>query len=129
MYADPELLVAEWLRDTLDLKTWADPRLPERWDDSAPLAHVQRTPGGGDTRLTLDAAVLDIEVYSAIADNARTTAGLIWSAMRLRLPRHTTESGAFVTGVTTLVAPQWLPDPKYFRRSATYGVWVHSDPA
>ena len=117
-YGDPETLLAGWLAGR-DIKAWADPVLPPRWDFTAPIAHVQRSPGGGDEFLTLDAATVDVDVYAADADNARTVAARIWTDVRLHLPRSTVGE-MFISGTRTISAPYWLPDPAVYRRSATY---------
>lgn len=124
VYTDAELFLAEWLHTQLDVKTWADPRLPEGWRFEAPLIHVQRSPGEGDTRLTLDAALIDVDVYAATAANARAVAERVRSAIRFTLPTHT-GGGVFVTGTQTVTAPAWLPDPAVFRRTATYRLYLH----
>lgn len=126
LYADAETLLAAWLHTTLNIKTWVDPKLPPRWDYTSPLTHIQRSPGDGDTALTLDTAVLDVDVYAALADNARVTAERIRRAVRLELPLHTTADGTFIQSAQTVMAPVWLSDPAVFRRSATYRLFLHS---
>ena len=128
MYADVETLMASWLATRFDgwlrTKMWTDPRLPERWQFEAPLVHIQRT-GDGDTRLSLDAAIVDIDVYARIADNARQVAERVRSEVRLHLPAYTLPSGVTVSGTQTITAPAWRPDPDVYRRGATYRVFVH----
>lgn len=124
VYTDVETLLADRLHARLAVKTWIDPRLPERWNFDAPLVHIQRG-GDGDTRLTLDAAIVDIDVYARIADNARVIAERIRTEVRLHLPAFTLPSGVTVTGTGTITAPRWLPDPTVYRRGATYRVIVH----
>jgi hypothetical protein len=126
VYADVEALLAEWLQTNLGVKTWIDPDLPERWDFNAPLAHIRRTPGSADAALTLDDALIDVDVLAKIADNAREVAELIRRAVRVDLLRHTTAGGAFVQHTGTVTPPVWLPDPSLFRRGATYRVVVHA---
>lgn len=122
-YADPEVLIAGWLHTALGVKAWADPSLP---DDRfiAPLAHVQRAPGQDDAPLTIDVAVLDIDVYAAVADHARDTASAIKTAMLLQLPLTTFSNGVFVKGVNG-GNPIWAPDPSVYRRTAAYTVTLH----
>lgn len=123
-YADPERLIGDWIRDTLEIKVWEDPKPPaDKWIN-APIAHVQRSPGGDDLAITLDDALLDVHVYAAVADHARDTANRIWSAMVFQLPKTTFGNGVFVTSATAVMRPVWTPDPKY-RRSATYRVILH----
>lgn len=137
-YGDPELLVADWLGDRLgDVKVWADPNLPDNWRFTAPLVHVQRGQDFGDETLSLDVALLDVNVYSVVADHARALGEQIRTLIRLTLPRHTFASGLFVTGTQTVLAPCWLPfrDPGasnrsavstgVARRGATYRVVLH----
>jgi hypothetical protein len=123
-YADPETLLATWVHDHLTVKTWADPTLPSNERYLAPIAHIQRAPGTGEVALSLDDVQLDVDVYAAKADHARDTAGAIWSAMVLTLPLTTLPGGIFVKRVSA-VPPYWTPDPRVFRRSATYRVILH----
>lgn len=125
-YADPELLLSKWLNQRLSVKVWADPRLPQDWPFSAPLVHLQRGQGEGDTQITLDTVLLDVDVYAKNADHARATAEDVRSEMRLNLPLVTLPGGAFVKSVSTVSAPAWTPDPDVFRRSAAYRVYLHS---
>ncbi len=124
-YADPELLIADWLRDLLDIKTWADPDLPSNYSFQAPIAHVQRG-AGGTAPLTLDDITLDIDVYAARTDHARNTAADIWAAMTLQLPRTTFANGAFVTLAQAITAPMWAPATGVKRRTAAYRIVMHS---
>lgn len=126
-YVDAELFLAGWLKDTLNIKTWADPKLNEGWRYEAPITHVQRAPGEGDTALTLDSALLDVDTLAARADHARATAEQVRYAIRVLLPGYThPDNGLFVKSTQTLMAPVWLPDPKVYRRSATYRLILHS---
>jgi hypothetical protein len=123
-YADPETMVAEWLRDTLDVKVWADPKPPsDRWTTAAWL-WVQRGQSPTGLALTLDDVLLDCDAYAATADHARLLGQRTRTAMMLQLPHHTFDNGLFVTGVTTESAPAWAPDPT-FRRAAAYRVILH----
>ncbi|GIM88755.1 hypothetical protein [Paractinoplanes toevensis] len=124
-YADPEILVGEWLKEQLAMtKVWMDPSPPPNAWTTAAWLWVQRAQGGEALALTLDDVLLDIGAYAANADHARKLANKVWPAMTLDLPRTTFESGVFVTGVTCTVRPFWAPDPK-FRREATYRVILH----
>lgn len=124
-YADAELLVGEWLRDTLEVKLWDDPRPPVYQRYTSPLVHLLRGPGSEPLVITLDGALLDCDVYAAEADHARKVAHDIWSAMVFTLPGHTFANGVFVKRVTAEPAPFWISDPKWCRRSATYRVILH----
>lgn len=126
-YADPELLIAEWLQGRLGdtVKLWADPNLPGNHSFTSPIGHVQRGQGFGDTALTLDEALLDVTWYAADADHARRAAEDTRTQIRLHLPHVTFPNGVFVTGTFTVSAPTWLPDPKVYRRGASYRVILH----
>jgi hypothetical protein len=124
-YADPELLIAQWVHDRTNRKTWADPVLPTNHDFTAPIGHFQRAPGEGDVALTLDAVLLDVDWLAKVADHAREAAEQTRSLLRLTLPLHTFSNGIFVTGVSTVTAPFWAPAIGVFRRSATYRVMLH----
>lgn len=123
-WADPEILVGEWLRDAVPCKVWLDPNPPAAHWNLAAWAWVQRAQGGDTLALTLDDVLLDIDVYAAEADHARNLANDIWAAMTLRLPRHTFPNGYFVTSCRAFTPPCWAPDPKY-RRTAAYSVILH----
>lgn len=125
-YADAETFLAAWLIETLSIRTWADPNLKPDWKYEAPVHHIQRAPSEGDATLTLDGAVLDIDTYAAVAANAREEAEVVRHAIRVTLPHHTTDDGVFVQATQTVMAPVWLPDPKVFRRSATYRLFLHT---
>jgi hypothetical protein len=124
-YGDPELLVAQWLVDELNLNVRADPDIrADSWAD-APLVHVQRGQGLGSPALSLDDVVLDVDVYGAEADRVRLVAHEIWSAMILRLPLTTFDNGVFCKFASAVSAPIWAPDPSAYRRTAAYRVILH----
>ncbi|BAL87299.1 hypothetical protein AMIS_20790 [Actinoplanes missouriensis 431] len=138
-YADAEILIGHWLQDQIGStnKVWMDPTLPRNWQFEAPLIHVQRAADEGDTQLTLDTALLDIDIYGAVADNCRALGEQIRTLMRFHLPHHTFTNGIFVTGVETVAAPCWLPfrdsggsnrsaiSATVARRGAAYRVILH----
>ncbi len=124
-YADPELLVGQWLHEQTGLKVWLDPNWQGNEQFNAAIAHLQRSPGGDNLPLSLDGVLFDCDVYAANADHARNAANLIWSAMTFTLPRHTFGNGVFVKGVTAVTRPCWAPDPKLYRRTAAYSVILH----
>ena len=124
-YGDPELLVSEWVHNQLDIKTWADPGLPDNWTFTAPIAHFQRGSGLGQVPLSLDDVLLDVDVYAKHADHARQTAGDILAALTLELPLVTFANGVFVKGVWALSPPIWAPDPQVKRRTAAYRIMLH----
>jgi hypothetical protein len=123
-YADPELLVAEWLKAELDVKVWADPIPPSNAWTTAPWVWVQRGQAPNTLALTLDDVLLDCDSYAADPDKARALGGRVRDAMMLALPLTTFSNGLFVTRVSTEAAPAWAPDPK-FRRAAAYRVVMH----
>lgn len=122
-YADPELLISAWLGERLGAKTWADPVLPPTWNFTAPIGHVQRGQGYGDSRYTLDTVLLDVDWYAKVADHARTYAEHSRYQLRVHLPGTTFPSGVLVTAVDTVSAPCWAPDP-LFRRTAAYLIYL-----
>ena len=124
-YSDPELLLTRWLKDKLDLKTWCDPELPENWNFTAPIGHIQRGQDIADSPLSLDFALLDISWYAAKADHARQAADRCRNAMRLELPLTTFSNGVFVRSVQTIMAPSWILNPRHCRRAAAYRVELH----
>lgn len=124
-YADPELLVAQWLKDTLGIHVRADPDLPADWLFDAPITHVQRGQGLGAAPLSLDDVTLDVDTYAANADHARKVAGDIWSAIILQLPLTTFDNGILVKHASATTPAMWAPDPKVYRRTAAYRVILH----
>lgn len=123
-YSDPEMVIGDWLRTTLNVKVWCDPRPPDNRWITAPWVWVQRGQGGGGLALSLDDVLLDCDSYAANADHARELGQKVWAAMTLQLPRTTFDNGLFCTASTTFSAPSWAPDPKY-RRAAAYRVILH----
>lgn len=126
-YADPEILVGNWLRAVLggQVKVWLDPKPPaDRWI-TAPWVWVQRGQGLGQAPLSLDYVLLDCDAYAANADHARALGQRVWAAMTLQLPQTTFENGAFVKSCIKFAGPSWAPDPK-FKRAAAYEVVLHS---
>lgn len=123
-YADPEILVGEWLRDQLNVKVWCDPDPPSDQWTKAPWVWVQRGQSPNDLALTLDDVLLDCDSYAAVADHARDLGTRVRNAMMLALPKTTLPGGLLVARVSAASAPAWAPDPKY-RRAAAYRVVTH----
>lgn len=123
-YADPELLIAEWLHSVTQLKIWTDPTWQGNERFTAAFVHLQRAPGSDDLALSLDEPLFDVDVYAAKADHARNAAHTIWTAMTFTLPRTTFANGVFVKRVRAS-PPTWAPDPKIYRRTASYRVLLH----
>lgn len=123
-YADPELLIAQWLHDQTGQLVHADPNIEKYLPFTAPVGHVQRGAGEGDFALTLDSVLLDVDWLAKDADHARDWAGRTWNLLRFQLPRTTFTNGILVTGVFTLTAPYWAPATGVYRRSAAYRVML-----
>lgn len=123
-YADPETLIGDWLKTTLAVKVWNDPKPPANAWTTATWLWVQRAPSGFDMPLTLDDVLLDCDAYAANADHAKALGQKVWAAMTLTLPGHTFGNGLFIKRVRAEPAPFWAPDPKY-RRSASYRLVIH----
>ncbi len=124
-YADPELLISEWLHQQTGLKIYTDRDWQGNERFVAAFAHLQRSPGSAELPVTLDEVLFDCDVYAASADHARNAANLIWTAMAFTLPRTTFGNGVFVKSVTVPTKPCWAPDPKVNRRTAAYRVILH----
>ncbi len=124
-YPDGENLVTKWLQAQLGAQMTDDPDILQYAPFHEPLGHVQRAAGEGDTRLTLDSMILDIDWLAEVADHAREFAHRTWNLMRFELPLHTFDNGIFCTGVQTLSAPAWAPATGVYRRSASYRVILH----
>lgn len=123
-FADPELLIGEWLRDLLGVKVWLDPDPPDNRWATAPWVWLQRAQGGGAVALSLDDVLLDCDSYAAKADNARNLGQRVRTAMMLQLPLTTFGNGIFVKAVSCFSAPAWAPDPQS-KRAAAYRVILH----
>ncbi len=123
-YGDPEMLVGAWL-EARGFQVRADPDIRADYWADAPLVHLQRGQSLSQLALSLDDVLLDIDVYSALADHAREVAHQVWSAMVLDLPKTTFSNGIFVTATSVISAPSWAPDPSAKRRTAAYRVILH----
>lgn len=124
-YADPEQLVGTWLQQQTGLQVHIDPDITQFMPFNAPAGHIQRAAGEGDTVLTLDSVLIDVDWYAEYADHARDAAHQTWNLLRLSLPLHTFDSGVFVKSVATVSAPSWAPATGIYRRSAAYRVILH----
>lgn len=124
-YADGETRIAAWLHERLGCKMWADPRLPANYDFTAPIGHLQRGAGEGDSALTLDSGIYDLDFYGQNADRVRAYAEQARYEIRLNLRGYTWDDGVTVNGCFTVSAPFWAPDPTVYRRSAAYRVILH----
>lgn len=91
-----------------------------------PVVTIVRS-GGADRVLTLDEAVVDVDVYAADYQHARDLAELIRRHVRLNLPGH--HAGGLVvsrTGTNTgPISRPWLAE-NIHRVGATYDLTVHA---
>lgn len=124
-YVDPETRIGAWLRDRLKCKIWCDPLLPATWKFTAPIGHLQRSAGEGDTYLTLDSGIYDLDFYAADPKHARKLAEEARWEIRYNLPQYTWDDGITVNGTSTISPPAWRPDPAVARRGSTYRIILH----
>ncbi len=123
-YADPELLIAEWLYQQIDSKVWTSWKLPSNERFVAPLTHLLRASSPNDLAITLDDVLLDADTYSADEDTCREVSRQVWNAMVFALPRTTFDNGIFVKKCSA-TPPAWAPDPSVYRRTAAYRLVLH----
>jgi hypothetical protein len=102
---------------------------PANLADVLPVIEVTRF-GGSDEVIVLDSANIDVDVYAATRDAARTLGEQVRTALRLHLPGYAS-AGAAVQSVTTISAPRWVPyDNTSLRRfNAAYRITIHSIPS
>jgi hypothetical protein len=102
---------------------------PANLADVLPVIEVTRF-GGSDEVIVLDSANIDVDVYAATRDAARTLGEQVRTALRLHLPGYAS-AGAAVQSVTTISAPRWVPyDNTNLRRfNAAYRITIHSIPS
>lgn len=138
-YADPEQIVATWLRtnvfpgagqDRVRVVTGEDFLL--NIQQSQRLVRVVQIPSSpGDAVPTLDVADVELNWYARDLDRVRDLANETRVAMRYQLEQTTDPAtGAFVTQVRFLAAPAQAPSESsmFFRRVATARVWIHHNP-
>jgi len=123
-YADPELLITEWMRDTIGGKFWTSYHLPPNERYVAPLTHVLRDISPNDLPLTLDDVLLDANTYAADEDRCKAVSLDIWNAMVFKLPGTVFGNGVLVKHCRA-TPPIWAPDPSVYRRTAAYRVILH----
>lgn len=101
---------------------------PANLGEALPVIEVTRF-GGSDDVIVLDSANIDIDVYAATRDAARTLGEQVRTALRLHLPGYAS-AGAAVQSVTTISAPRSVPyDNTNLRRfNAAYRITIHSIP-
>lgn len=83
--------------------------------------------GGVDDVLSFDEATLDVDVYAATRDDARSLGEQVRGYLRGELPGQTV-AGAFVLRVRTLSAPSWTPHTNTGLRrfTSSYQIRLHS---
>ena len=127
-YVDVELLLVGWLSSLVPDGCRVCTDLPATLQDELPVVQVVRAPGGGDGTLTIDTAVVDVEVYAADRAGAVGLAEVVRGLLRLRLPGWF-DGRATVLAVETSSPPIWRPydDAARIRRfGATYVIKVQS---
>lgn len=138
-YADPEQVLATWLRTNVFPGAGEDRVRVVTGDDfdlnvqqSMRLIRVVQVPSSpGDAVLTLDIADLEINWYARDRDRVRDLANEARAAMRYQFERTTdAATGAFVKQVRFLSVPAHAPSESsmYFRRVATARLWIHHNP-
>lgn len=138
-YADPEQIVATWLRTNVFPGTGEDRVRVVTGEDfdlntqqSMRLVRVVQIPSSpGDAVITLDIADVELNWYARTRDRVRDLANQTRAEMRYRLEKATDPTtGAFVKQVRWLAAPAQAPSESsmYFRRMATARLWLHHNP-
>jgi hypothetical protein len=125
-FVDVELMLTTYIRTRQGCTAAVD--VPANLVAAVPVAVVRRI-AGADTILTLDQAVVDVDVYAADRAAARLLSDQIRSDFRLHLSGYVF-GGGVVAKVETSSGPVWVPyDNTNVRRyTATYRVTVHSAP-
>lgn len=125
-YVDVELMLTTYIRTRQ--ACGAVTELPANLTAAVPVAVVRRI-AGGDEQLTLDQAIVDVDVYAADRAAARLLSDQIRSDFRLHLTGYIS-GGGVVAKVETINGPFWVPyDNTNVRRyTAGYRVTVHSAP-
>ncbi|WP_420034361.1 hypothetical protein ACN2WE_19185 [Streptomyces sp. cg28] len=108
-FPDVERLVVDFLKNRAELAgTTVDNRPPSGFDGTQRVVLVSRTGGTWIDDLYLDHPVVDLEAYAADKTVAHTI------ALAARACVHelagTAYGTAFVTDVTEVEGPRWLPD-------------------
>lgn len=125
-YCDVELLLITFITAKRSVRCGVDTPADLT---ALPVVVVRRLPAGGDQTLTLDQAIVDVDVYHQDRASSRLLSEQIRSDLRLRLNGYTSGGGT-VARVETAAAPGWVPyDNTALRKfTATYRITVHSAP-
>jgi hypothetical protein len=125
-YADVEKILVSWLDNALAARIVTD--VPSNLDLVLPIVQITRI-GGRDMFPTLDAAMVDVDVYALTRGEANVLSEEVRTALRFN-SRNQVVDGAVIGLVETLLGPTWRPyeNTKVRRVGATYRVMVHSTP-
>ena len=125
-YVDVEQLLTTYIAARRGCRAVTE--LPADLTGNLPLAQVRRI-AGGDLTLTLDAVIVDVDVYAADRASAHVLAEQIRTDFRTNLTGYRFGGGT-VARVETINGPYWVPyDNTNLRRyTAAYRVTVHSAP-
>jgi hypothetical protein len=123
-YADVEKVLIGYLADALTVRCVTD--LPSNLADVTPIVQVTRI-AGKDTYPTLEAVMVDIDVYAEDRGAANVLSEEIRSELRFTA-RGQVVDGAVIGLVETLLGPTWRPyeNANIRRVGATYRVMIHS---
>lgn len=126
MYADVELMLTGFVRTRRSVHTATETPADLT---TLPVVVVRRLPAGGAAVITLDVAIVDVDVYAADRAAARLLSEQIRSDFTLHLAGYIANGGV-ISNVESASAPAWVPyDNTSLRKySATYRVTVHSTP-
>ena len=93
---------------------------------TATVCRVTRAAGAARS-LAVDHPIVDMDVFSPVADEAETAARLIEAIFMSVLAGVKTADGT-VQAATTVIGPHWLPDinPNLTRYSASYELRTHA---
>lgn len=125
-YVDVEQMLVGYINARRGCKTYTE--LPADMLGNIPLAQVQRI-AGADPIITLDQAVVTVDVFAADRASAHVLAEQIRTDFRTNLTGYRFGGGT-VALVETASGPSWIPyDNTNLRRyTAAYRVTVHSAP-
>lgn len=107
---DAEAVVSTLIRSTLGARAYSSiPRSP-----TYPLVLVRRYGGVPVTRMRLDSADIQIDVYGKSKSEARLLAQQVLTELKSQGEESATVTvstgNAFVTGVTQIMGLTWMPD-------------------
>lgn len=125
-YVDVEAMLCTYITARRGCRTVTE--IPSDLAAELPLAQVQRI-AGADTIITLDQAIVDVDVFAVDRASAHVLAEQIRTDFRTNLTGYRFGGGT-VALVETITGPGWLAyDNTNLRRyTASYRVTVHSAP-